>query len=174
MDQNKPRPSNFTMIQTPTPVTCQIITSQMTSAIASPSTSNYVLTSSSLRPIGNYTLVASSQVPVTHQYVVQTTTRPTVPQYMSTGNVRHILSSSSQPSNVTYMLPSGAQIVRMNNVITTTIAGDTKSNTQFILTSSTQKINPNVVTPIGSQPSKTTIANVSESNYELKYVFIME
>lgn len=168
MDQ-KPRPSNFTMIQTPTPVTCQIITSQMTSAIVSPSTSNYVLTSSSLRPIGNYTLVSNSQVPITHQYVVQSTTRPSAPQYVSTSNVRHILSSSSQPSNVTYMLPSGAQIVRMNNVITTTIAGDPKSSTQFILTSSTQKINPNIVSPLGPQTSKTTITTVSENNCEFFY-----
>lgn len=170
MDQ-KPRPSiSFSVPQTTTPaVTCQPRTSQIAPAIVAPHTSSYVLTSSNLRPITNYTLVAGSQVPVTQQYVVQSTSRTTsVPQYVSTGNMRHILSASSQPSNVTYMLPSGAHIVKMNNVLTTTVASDQRSSQQqFILTSNSQKTNSNIISPLGSQTLKTTIATVTDSNCKL-------
>jgi len=50
------------------------------------------------------------------------------------------------------MLPSGAHIVRMNNVVTTTVSGEQKSNTQYILTSSTQKTTSNI---------KSSLANLS-------------
>jgi len=170
MDQ-KPRPSSsYSVFQAAQPaVTCQGLAGQTGPAVVSPSTSNYVLASSNLRPVTNYTLVATSQVPATHahQYVVQSGARPTVPQYVTTGNVRHILSSGSQPSNVTYMLPSGAHIVRINNVITTTNAGDHRPSAQYILTSSSQKSNPSVVSPLGSQQSsKTGIATVSDNSCE--------
>ncbi|XP_060845060.1 mucin-2-like isoform X2 [Rhopalosiphum padi] len=164
MDQN-PRPSccSSSTFPTPTAVTCQVQTTQMASTIISPPTNSYVLTSSNLRPVTNYTLVASSQVPVTHQYVVQSTARTTIPQYVSTGNVKHIMSPSTQQSNVTYMLPSGAHIVRMNNVVTTTVAGEQKSNTQYILTSSTQKTNSSI-SPLGTQSSISSVSTDTENN----------
>lgn len=171
MDQ-KPRPSiGFSVPQTTTPaVTCQTRTTQIAPAIVAPHTSSYVLTSSNLRSVTNYTLVAGgAQVPVTQQYVVQSTSRTApVPQYVSTGNMRHILSASSQPSNVTYMLPSGAHIVKMNNVLTTTMASDQRSGQQqFILASNSQKTNPNIITPLGSQTLKTTIAAVTDNSGKL-------
>lgn len=170
MDQ-KPKPStNVSVPQTTAPaVTSQVRTSQIAPAIVAPHTSSYVLTSSNLRPVTNYTLVAGSQVPVTQQYVVQSANRTTsVPQYVSTSNMRHILSASSQPSNVTYMLPSGAHIVKMNNVLTTTVASDQRSGQQqFILTSSSPKTNPNIITPLGSQTLKTTIATATDSSGKL-------
>lgn len=149
---NKPRPSSSNMLQiSPT------IASQLTSTTVSSSASNYVLTSNNLRSVSNYTLVSGSQVPVTHQYnIVQSAPSTSVPQYVSTGNVRHILSSGSQPSNMTYMLPSGAHIVRMNNVVTTTVAGDQKPSTQFILTSSSQRESP-----------KIGLGTIAESSSEL-------
>ncbi|XP_025196684.1 probable serine/threonine-protein kinase nek3 isoform X2 [Melanaphis sacchari] len=166
MDQNNPRPScSSSTFPTPTAVTCQAQTTQMASTIISPPTNSYVLTSSNLRPVTNYTLVASSQVPVTHQYVVQSTTRTTIPQYVSTGNVKHIVSPSTQQSNVTYMLPSGAHIVRMNNVVTTTVAGEQKSNTQYILTSSTQKTNSSIISPLGTQSPITSVSTDTEKNF---------
>lgn len=168
MDQ-KPRPSSSNMPQRP-----PIVASPMTSTTVSPSTSSFVLTSGNLRPITNYTLVASSQVPVTHQYIVQSTTSAAMPQYVNTGSVQHILSSSSQPSNITYMLPSGAQIVRMNNVITTTIAGDPRLSTQYILTSSPQRSNSSAVPPSGSQSPKISVATVAENNCELLiFIFVI-
>lgn len=139
----------------------------MSPSNVSPSTTNYVLTTSNMRPVTNYALVAGgTQVPVTHQYVVQSTARTTVPQYVSTNNVRHILATTggSQSSNVTYMLPSGAHIVRMNNVITTTVAGEHRPSAQFILTSSSQKSNPTNILPLASQTSKTGNVNVVENN----------
>ncbi|XP_026820234.1 uncharacterized protein LOC113558859 isoform X2 [Rhopalosiphum maidis] len=165
MDQKNPRPSccSSSTFPTPTAVTCQVQTTQMASTIISPPTNSYVLTSSNLRPVTNYTLVASSQVPVTHQYVVQSTARTTIPQYVSTGNVKHIMSPSTQQSNVTYMLPSGAHIVRMNNVVTTTVAGEQKSNTQYILTSSTQKTNSSI-SPLGTQSSISNVSTDTENN----------
>lgn len=151
MDQN-PRPGpRFSVVQSQPTVATQI-----TTTVVSPSTNtNYVLTSNNLRPVTNYTLVASPQVPVTQQYVVQSKARMAGPQYVSTSNVRHVLASGTggQTSNVAYMLPSGAHIVRMNNVITTTIAGDQRPNTQYILASS-------------SQPSKTNIATIVENSRE--------
>ncbi|VVC27342.1 Hypothetical protein CINCED_3A021521 [Cinara cedri] len=104
--------------------------------------------------------------PRTHQYVVQQpTSRTTVPQLASTNSVRHIIPSSiAQSSNVTYMLPSGAHIVRMNNVMTTTVAGDQRPNAQIIRTSSSQKtssknsnltISEVVNSPSGSEISRT-------------------
>lgn len=136
----------------PIAVTCKILTSQVTSTTVSASTSNsYILTPSNLRPVQNYTLIPSSQVPNTHRYVVQSNIRPTVPQHISAGNVRHILSPNTQPSKVTYMLPSGAQIIRM-----TTTAGVQRPNTQYILKSSSQKLNPNNVLQLGTQSPKTS------------------
>jgi len=172
MDQKNPRPSccSSSTFSTPTAVTCQVQTTQMASTIISPPTNSYVLTSSNLRPVTNYTLVASSQVPVTHQYVVQSTTRTTIPQYVNTGNVKHIGSPSTQPSNVTYMLPSGAHIVRMNNVVSTT-AVDQKSNTQYILTSSTQKTSPSITSPLGTQSSITNVSTNTENNCEYKILY---
>lgn len=151
---------NCPVFQISSPVTCQ-------SPIVSPSGSNYILTSSNIRPRTNYTIVGSSQVPSatheTHQYVIQQpTTRTTVPQFVSTNNVRHIIpSSSTQSSSVTYMLPSGAHIVRMNNVITTTIAGDQRPNAQIILTSNCQKTS-----------SKSSNSTISESSSKLKQLII--
>uniref|UniRef100_A0A2S2Q3N0 Uncharacterized protein n=1 Tax=Sipha flava TaxID=143950 RepID=A0A2S2Q3N0_9HEMI len=164
MDQ-KTRTNSFTTFQTPTAVTCQIFTSLTTSAIVTPSSSNFIqLTSSNLRPITNYTLVAGSQVPITHQYVVQSTARAIGPQYVNTGNVRHILSSSSQPTNVSYVLPSGAHIVRMNNVTTNTIASESQQNTQFVLTSSAHKANPSIISPLGPQSLKNPISTAVDNN----------
>lgn len=169
MDKKNPHPSccNSSTFTTTTAATCQVQTTQMPSTIISPPTNSYVLTSSNLRPVTNYTLVASSQVPVTHQYVVQSTTRTTIPQYVSTGNVKHIVSPSTQSSNVTYMFPSGAHIVRMNNVGTTTIAGEQKSNTQYILQSSTQKPIPSIISPLGTPTSITSVSTNTENNCEL-------
>ncbi|CAI6354004.1 unnamed protein product [Macrosiphum euphorbiae] len=166
MDQKNPRPSCCisSAFPTPTAVTCQTQTTQMASTIISPPTNSYVLTSSNLRPVTNYTLVASSQVPVTQQYVVQSNTRTTIPQYVNTNNVKHIVSPSTQQSNVTYMLPSGAHIVRMNNVVTTTVAGEQKPNTQYILTSSTQKTNSNIKSPLGTQSSITSLSIDTKNN----------
>lgn len=142
MDQ-KTRANSFTTFQTPTAVTCQILTSQTTSAVITPSSSNYVqLSPGNLRPITNYTLITGPQVPVPQQYVVQSNARTTGPQYVNASNVRHVLSPSTQQTNVTYMLPSGAHIVRMNNVTTNTMATESKQNPQFILTSSAHKSNP--------------------------------
>ncbi|XP_022168909.1 uncharacterized protein LOC111032763 isoform X2 [Myzus persicae] len=166
MDQINPRPSccSSSTFPTPTTVNCQVQTTQMASTIISPPTNSYVLTSSNLRPVTNYTLVASSQVPVTHQYVVQSTTRTTIPQYVNTNNVKHVVSPSTQQSNVTYMLPSGAHIVRMNNIVTTTVAGEQKSNTQYILTSSTQKTNSSIKSPLVTQSSITSVSTDTENN----------
>lgn len=168
MDQKNPRPSCCisSAFPTPTAVTCQVQTTQMASTIISPPANSYVLTSSNLRPVTNYTLVASSQVPVTQQYVVQSNTRTTIPQYVNTNNVKHIVSPSTQQSNVTYMLPSGAHIVRMNNVVTNTVAGEQKPNTQYILTSSTQKTNSNIKSSLGTQSSITGLSIDTKNNCE--------
>lgn len=168
MDQTNPQPSccSSSTFSTPMVVTCQVQTTQMASTIISPPTNSYVLTSSNLRPVTNYTLVASSQVPVTHQYVVQSTTRTTMPQYANTNNVKHIVSPSTQQSNVTYMLPSGSHIVRMNNVVTTTVAGEQKSNTQYILTSSTPKPNSTIQSSLGTQSSITSVSTDIENDCE--------
>lgn len=138
----------------PIPVTCKILTSQVTSTVVSPSTSNsYILTPSNLRPVQNYTFIPTSQVPNVHRYVVQPNIRP---QFIRAGNVRHILSPNTQPTKVTYMLPSGAQIIRMNNVITNKTAGVQRPSTQYILKSSAQKLNSINVSQIGTQSSKTS------------------
>jgi len=62
------------------------------------------------------------------------------------------------------MLPSGAHIVRMNNVVTTTVAGDQKSNAQYILTSSTPKTNSTIKSSLGTQSSITSISSDTENN----------
>lgn len=155
------QPPNTTVYQVPSPVTSHVFTNIVTPVIASPSSSNYILTSSNIRPRSNYTIVSSSQAPSanndTPQFVVQSTARMAAPQYMSTSSIRHIIpSSGAQSSNVTYMLPSGAHIIRMSNVVTTTGAGDQRQNTQIILTSSNPKTS-----------TKTNISAVPEQSSEL-------